>query len=160
MLLEIRKAEERDMDGIMNLLHQVNDVHAAGRPDLFIEGKTKYTEIQLAEILRNPQRPVFVGIDEDNHVAGYCFCVVKDTNESVNLVALKTLYIDDLCVDERCRGQHVGRSIYSFVRNFASENGFYNITLNVWNCNPVAMRFYESLGMSPMKVTMEDIICG
>ena len=158
MDLNIRKAEERDLDGILALLYQVNDVHAAGRPDLFIRGCTKYNKEELMDIINHPKTPVFVGIGPEGELAGYCFCIVEDHAESNNLRPVKTLYIDDLCVDEKQRGKHVGHTLYSFVKDYASANGFYNLTLNVWSCNPTAMKFYESLGMKPMKIGMEEIL--
>lgn len=166
MNLNIRKAEERDLDGILKLLRQVNDVHADGRPDLFIHGCTKYNAEELIGILNNPETPVFVAVDADGSVAidaagavaGYCFCVSQDHQGSNNLRPVKTLYIDDLCVDAEQRGRHVGRTLYDFVKGYARDNGYYNLTLNVWSCNPGAMKFYESLGMKPMKIGMEEIL--
>lgn len=158
MELTIRKASEKDNDEIMNLLHQVNDVHADGRPDLFIHGCTKYTPTELNGIIKNPATPIFVGIDSDGKMAGYCFCIVEDHSESNNLTPIKTLYIDDLCVNEKCRGNHVGQTIFRHVVEYAKANGFYNVTLNVWSCNPGAMKFYESMGMKPFKVGMETIL--
>lgn len=158
MELNIRQATESDIPGIMELLRQVNDVHADGRPDLFLHGHTKYDEVSLKKIIANPDTPVFVGIDPDEHLAGYCFCIIEDHSESNNMAPVKTLYIDDLCVDEGHRGKHVGRTIFDAVKSHAKARGFYNITLNVWCCNPGAMRFYESLGMTPLKIGMETIL--
>ena len=158
MELNIRPASERDIDGIMCLLHQVNDVHADGRPDLFVHGHTKYDAETLKMIMSNPQTPIFVGIDAEGHLAGYCFCIVEDHSDSEHLAPVKTLYIDDLCVDEAYRGRHVGRTIYEAVIDYAKANGFYNVTLNVWSCNPGAIKFYESLGMKPLKIGMETIL--
>lgn len=157
-ILEIRHAEAGDIDGIMKLLHQVNDVHADGRPDLFVHGNTKYDIERLRQIMADSKTPVFVGIDAEGHLAGYCFCIIEDHSESGHMAPVKTLYIDDLCVDEAYRGKHVGRTIYEAVTDYAKANGFYNVTLNVWCCNPNAIRFYESLGMKPMKIGMETIL--
>ena len=74
------------------------------------------------------------------------------------MAPVKTLYIDDLCVDQAQRGKHVGRTIFEAVKVYAKDHGFYNITLNVWCCNPGAMKFYESLGMTPLKISMETIL--
>lgn len=156
--MEIRKAEKKDMEEIMGLLRQVNDIHANGRPDIFISGLTKYDNEGLSQIIQNPQTPVFVGIDDKGKLAGYCFCIVEDHSGYVNLRPVKTLYIDDLCVDENRRGQHVGQKLYEYVKKYAKENGFYNVTLNVWSCNPGAQRFYEAMGMTTMKTMMECIL--
>ena len=153
--MDIRKATEGDIREIMRLLVQVNDIHAEGRPDIFIKGLTKYDEKGLTEIINNPQTPVFAAIKEDGSMAGYCFCVVEDHSGFVNLKPIKTLYIDDLCVDEAMRGQHVGQRLFDYVKEYAKKDGFYNVTLNVWTCNPGAHKFYEALGMEPMKTVME-----
>ena len=158
MEINIRQAQETDIPSIMNLLRQVNDVHADGRPDLFRHGHTKYDVESLKKIIDNQATPIFVGVDSCGQLAGYCFCVVEDHSESNNMAPVKTLYIDDLCVDENHRGNHVGQTIFNAVKNYAKENGFYNITLNVWCCNPGAMKFYESLGMTPLKIGMETLL--
>lgn len=158
MDIQIRKAEKRDSDGIMDLLHQVNDIHADGRPDLFIHGCTKYTPDELTEIIRNPKTPVFVAVNEDGVLLGYCFCIVEDHSESHILCKVMTLYIDDLCVNENFRGCHIGRTLYAYVKNYAKKNGFYNLTLNVWARNTSAMKFYESLGMHVQKIGMEELL--
>lgn len=158
MKLHIRKAELSDSKEIMDLLHQVNDIHADGRPDLFIHGSSKYTPAELAEIIKNPSTPVFVAISEERILTGYCFCVIEDHADSNNLRKVKTLYIDDLCVSEKFRGLHVGQTIYGFVKDHAKNNGFYNITLNVWSRNSSAIKFYESIGMQIQKIGMEEIL--
>lgn len=156
MELKIRKAENSDKSSIMKLLRQVNDVHAYGRPDLFRHGSTKYNEAELEAIIADHLSPVFVAVDKIGKVRGYCFCVVQDHAGSNNLINVKTLYIDDLCVDEEMRGCGIGSLLYSFVKEYARAEGFYNLTLNVWTCNPGAISFYESLGMKPMKIGMEE----
>lgn len=154
----IRPAEERDIPGIMELLVQVNMVHHKGRPDLFKGPTTKYSPEELKAILRHPQTPVFVYADEKDAVLAHCFCVVKQEKNDRLLTDIKTLYIDDLCVSEKCRGQHIGESVYQYVKNYAKSIGCYNITLNVWTLNPGAMRFYEKCGLVPQKVGMETIL--
>ena len=156
MELEIRKAENRDIPRILELLSQVLEVHAAGRPDLFKSGTTKYDEAELAEIIADSERPIFVGVHEGT-VQGYAFCVFQ-RHEERNAPNYSTLYIDDLCVDEKSRGLHVGRSLYDYVLAFAKESGCYNVTLNVWACNEGAMKFYEKCGLQVQKIGMEKIL--
>ena len=50
--MRIRKAEEKGIPRIMELLGQVLDIHADIRPDIFIPGITKYTVTELAELLK------------------------------------------------------------------------------------------------------------
>ena len=156
MELNIRKAEIRDIPRISELLSQVLEVHAAGRPDLFKSGTTKYDETELAEIIGNPDRPIFVA-EHGGVVVGYAFCVFQ-RHEERNSPCYRTLYIDDLCVDEKSRGLHVGRTLYEYVLKFAKDSGCYNVTLNVWACNESAMKFYEKCGLQVQKIGMEKIL--
>ena len=156
--MKIRRAETKDISGMNRLLEQVLMVHHMGRPDLFRSGAKKYTDEELTGILADDSRPIFVGVDESEEVMGYAFCIFQQHIGSHILTDIKTLYIDDLCVDERLRGQHIGRQLYDHVIGFAKENGCYNVTLNVWSCNESAMRFYEKCGLKPQKVGMEVIL--
>ena len=154
----IRIANTGDMPGINKLLEQVLMVHHNGRPDLFKCGTRKYTDEELVEFLQDDSRPVFVAVNEENTVLGYAFCVFQQHLNNNILTDVKTLYIDDLCVDEDLRGQGIGKVIYEYVVDYARQQGCYNVTLNVWSCNPAAMKFYEKCGLVPQKVGMEKIL--
>ena len=155
--MEIRKAEEKDIPAILGLLSQVLELHAVIRPDLFMSGTRKYTEQELKEILGDEKRPVFVA-EADGKVLGYCFCVLQKVTDSNNLRDSSTLFIDDFCVDEKSRHQHVGRALNDYVMAFAREQGCYDITLNVWEGNENARVFYERMGFTPRKTVMEKIL--
>lgn len=154
----IRRAQEKDMQDILKLLSQVLTVHHDGRPDLFKGGVRKYTEEELAALIKDDSKPIFVGVDETERVLGYAFCVFVQHPEDNILTDIKTLYIDDLCVDENCRGRHVGKQLYEYVLVFAREQGCYNVTLNVWELNQGAKKFYEACGLVPQKIGMEKIL--
>ena len=156
--MNIRRATEYDIAGINRLLEQVLMVHHVGRPDLFKSGAKKYTDDELKVIIADDQRPIFTAVDEEGNVLGYAFCVFQQHIGSNIMTDIKTLYIDDLCVDETLRGRHIGRQLYDCVLDFAKESGCYNVTLNVWSCNEGAMRFYEKCGLRPQKVGMEVIL--
>ena len=156
--MNVRRASEQDIPSIMNLLVQVDMVHHNGRPDLFKGPATKYTEDELKEILKDDTTPVFVCTDDEGLVLGHAFCVFKQMLNDHVLTDIKTLYIDDICVDEHARGRHVGKALYDHVISFARSSGCYNVTLNVWSCNEGAARFYQKMGMVPQKVGMETIL--
>lgn len=153
----IRFAKEKDIPKILDLLRQVDLVHHNGRPDIFKVG-TKYTSEEIKELLADKSRPILVSVNEADEVMGYCFCIFEEVRNNSVLADRKTLYIDDLCVDEALRGRHIGRELYEAALSFAKETGCYNVTLNVWSCNPSAERFYEKLGMRPQKTYMETIL--
>lgn len=156
--MNIRKAEEKDMSKIMDLLNQVLTVHHEGRPDLFKGNCTKYTAEELRDLIHNPETPILVATDAGDTVLGYTFCQFQQKKGDNILTDIKTLYIDDLCVDETLRGQHIGKKLYEAVLDFARENGCYNVTLNVWECNQTAKHFYEKCGLAVQKTGMEKIL--
>ena len=156
--MNIRRAKQSDMSGINKLLNQVLMVHHNGRPDLFKCNVKKYTDEELALLIEDDGRPIFVAVGEKEEVLGYAFCVFQQHINNNILTDIKTLYIDDLCVDEDKRGMHIGKQLYDYVINFAREQGCYNLTLNVWSCNVNAMKFYEKCGLVPQKVGMETIL--
>ena len=152
--MEIRMARTEDIPGMIDLLLQVGEVHHRIRPDLFRAGAQKYDEAALESLLKNPNRPIFAAV-EDGKLLGYCFCILETTKDHPVLMDQKGLYIDDLCVDETCRGKHVGSALYDYAVNYARETSCDTITLNVWCGNDSAMAFYESRGLKPRNIHME-----
>lgn len=158
MNLIVRKATKKDIPKIMDLLLQVDMVHHIGRPDIFKGPATKYNEEELRVILQNETTPVFVCVDETDNPLGHAFCVHRQVTDSAVLTDIKTLYIDDICVDSNVRGKHVGKALYDAVIRYARARGYYNVTLNVWTCNPSALKFYEAMGLVPQRIVMETIL--
>ena len=156
--MEVRMAQEKDIERIHSLLAQVAMVHHKGRPDLFKPGKSKYTDEELKDLLQDSNRPILAAVDDNDCMQGYAFCIFQQYKDHNIMTDIKTLYIDDLCVDETMRGKHIGKLLYNAALDYAREHGCYNLTLNVWSCNESAMKFYESCGLKPQKVGMEVIL--
>lgn len=154
--MTIRRAKEADIPKLIDLLEQVLLVHHKVRPDLFQEKGVKYTESELTELIADDSRPIFVYEDESGTVLGHMFTVIEESHAPK--VSHKTLFIDDLCVDEAARGQKIGEQLYRFALQYAKEIGCYNLTLNVWSANKSAVRFYERQGLAPQETRMEQII--
>ena len=154
--MQIRRATLTDIDGINKLLYEVHKVHSDQRPDLFKVGSKKYTNEELAKIIVDDNRPIFVYVDNDD-ILGYAFCVFIKNNSN-SLTDILTLYIDDLCVDENARHEGIGTALYEYVLEYAKSIGCHNVTLNVWEGNDSAIKFYENIGMKIQKVSMEQIL--
>ena len=155
--MDIRFAQAQDVAGILALLRQVGRVHHEGRPDIFRTGAQKYGASQVLAMLESPKTPIFVAVEEDK-VLGYGFCQMKNYENDPVICDHLELYIDDLCVDEGCRGQGIGKAVYQEILRYAKMRGCYNVTLNVWSCNESAQKFYEALGLKPQKIGMETIL--
>ena len=150
----LRFAKEKDIPAMIALLRQVGQVHHEIRPDIFKVGAQKYDEPALQTLLADPGRPIFIA-EEAGQVLGYCFCILEETKGDPVLMDQRTLYIDDLCVDENSRGQHVGKQLYDHACAYARQQKCQSVTLNVWCNNDSAMAFYQKRGMKPRKIYME-----
>ena len=89
----IRKAIEKDIPKIGDLLEQVDLVHHNGRPDLFNIGK-KYNDKEVLELINNDTTPILVWVDSGDNVWGYCFCCIQYTKGNSVLADVKTLYLE------------------------------------------------------------------
>ena len=156
--MHIRKAEEKDILKIMELLGQVLQIHADIRPDIFIPGTTKYTEEELKALLKEEKKPIYVAVNEEDVCIGYAFCQLQEQPFSNNMVPFKSLFIDDLCVDQQIRGQHIGENLFEYVKSEARKLNCYEVTLNVWAGNTSAEKFYEKMGMRTKERQMEYIL--
>ncbi|WP_066916160.1 GNAT family N-acetyltransferase [Streptococcus sp. DD12] len=155
--MPIRLARPADIPALQGLLQQILSVHHQARPDLFKDSGSKYTDQDLADLMTKPETPIFVYEDEAGHVLGHLFITIKEPKDHGALKPVKTVFIEDLCVDSQARGQKIGDQLFAFAKNYAQEIGCYNLTLNVWQANAGALRFYQGQGMQPQETTMEII---
>lgn len=156
--MNIRLAEEKDIEKIMDLLSQVLEIHAAIRPDYFIPGTTKYSREELLTMFKEDTRRIYVAANETDSVLGYAFCEIRHQSKRDNMVQFQSIYIDDLCVDKSIRGKHIGEALFKHVCQEAKEMGCYEISLNVWEGNDTARSFYDRMGFKPRSTTMEYIL--
>ena len=156
-MMNIRPAEKRDIKALLELLSDVLEIHHSIRPDIFKSGATKYSESELQTIINDAKTPVFVA-EIDTRVVGYCFCVITEQEENAILKYRKDLYIDDLCIDKKMRGNGVGKALYLYAEGYAKQIGCQAVTLNVWGGNDGAISFYEKLGLTPRKTYLEKKI--
>ena len=150
-MISVRKAQDKDIKRVTELLAQVLELHADLRPDLFIHGTVKYTENQLSDIFADEKTPVFVAVDDSDTVQGYAFCILKEPAFATNMTDIKTLYIDDLCVDSNARGRHIGTTLFDYVMDFAKQTGCYTVTLNVWGVTTAHVIFMKRWECSSVK---------
>ncbi|MGT2750442.1 GNAT family N-acetyltransferase [Streptococcus orisasini] len=158
--MSIRLAQIEDIPAIEKLLRQIFQVHSQMRPDLFkkTDQGSKYSAKELEELLQDASKPIFVYVDDQEHVLAHMFLVIKEKESSSISKSVKTLFIDDLCVSEEARGQKIGQELYDFALEYAKDLGCYDLTLNVWNDNKRALAFYERQGMKPRETKMEKIL--
>ena len=156
--MSIRLAQPKDIPDLLSLLEQLLSVHHQARPDIFKEEGSKYSGQDLENLMMQEQTPIFVYENSYGQILGHLFVTIKEVTDNPVLQPIKTLFIEDLCVDQAARGQKIGDQLYQFAVSYAKEIGCYNLTLNVWNDNEGALRFYQRQGMKPQETVMETII--
>ena len=152
--MTIRFANTDDIPQLLNLLRQVERVHHDIRPDLFRDGGEKYEPENLKELLKDVNRPVLAAV-EDGVVVGYAFCVLEETAGDPARLDRKELYLDDLCVDASVRGKGVAKQLWQETVDLAKQLGCDAVTLNVWEGNDRARKFYENCGLTVRKTFLE-----
>ena len=158
--ITIRRAIPEDYEVIGQLLVGLLVQHQSGRPDLFEpqnDGSGKYSREEFEAELADDRTVIFTAC-ADESVIGYIVCKLLTVRKNPVLKNVKTLYIDDLCVDESARGTGAGRKLMEAAEVYARETGCHNITLNVWEFNGNAKAFYEHLGYGTQRREMEKVL--
>ena len=157
MAVTVRMAKMEDLGDVLRLLAQIAALHEQGRPDIFRKNAAKYDADEYRRIIGNPDTPVFAA-EEDGRFLGYAFCQLQVRENHPLLQDMRTLYVDDLCVDESARGRGVGTALMDAAVDWARAQRCHNIDLNVWEFNEGAKAFYERYGMHTMKRYMEILL--
>lgn len=155
--MEVTRAKQEDMPKILELLNEVLEIHHNIRPDIFMPGKTKYTNEMLKRMINDDNNPIYVA-RENEEVLGYAFCELKEVPFSTTMVPHKSLFIDDLCVDQNIRSKGVGKALFEHVKGEAKRLGCYEVALNVWEGNDNAIAFYKKMNMKVKEYQMEYIL--
>lgn len=155
--MEISRAKDSDKEKVLELLNQVLEIHHQIRPDIFMPGKTKYSEEMLLDMFKDDNNPIYVA-RENNEILGYAFCELREVPFSTTMVPHKSLFIDDLCVDKNIRSKGVGKALFDYVKQEAKKMDCYEVTLNVWEGNDSAIAFYKKMGMQVKEYQMEYIL--
>lgn len=155
--MQITRASSKDEEQILELLNQVLEIHHKIRPDIFMPGKTKYTNEMLEDMFKDDNNPIYVA-REDDKILGYAFCELREVPFSTTMVPHKSLFIDDLCVDQNIRSKGVGKALFEHVKSEAKRMDCYEVTLNVWEGNDNAIAFYKKMGLQVKEYQMEYIL--
>ena len=150
----IRFAEERDLERVNELRKQVNDLHVAGKPEIFKPGFGAELRDHLFTVFNDPNQRIAVA-EAGGNLCGFAVLnhIVRPENPFMKV--RDYLDIDEFCVDERCRRQGVASALVRFAEAYARENGFSRIELNMWEFNRDALAFYEAAGFRTYRRYME-----
>ena len=152
--VEIRFAAESDLFAVNLLRKEVNDLHVAGKPEIFKPGFSAPLRDYLYEVCHDPEKRVLVA-DCDGVVAGYAILHAVHRPETPYMFSRHYLDVDEFCVSQNVRRQGIGAALVRFIRDYAKAEGFPRVELNMWEFNQDALAFYEAVGFSTYRRYLE-----
>ncbi|MBR4458827.1 MAG: GNAT family N-acetyltransferase [Clostridia bacterium] len=152
--MEIRFAREEDLDQVNVLRKQVNDVHVEGKPEVFKPGFCDELRDYIHVIFADPRQKIVVA-DDGGAVCGFAVLNHITRPENPFMYVRDFLDIDEFAVDEEHRRQGIATAMIRFIRNYAREQGFSRVELNMWEFNQGALAFYEAAGFTTYRRYME-----
>ena len=155
--MQIRMAREDDLGGVNALRRQVNDLHVAGKPEVFKPGFPEQLRDFIHVIWNDPEQEIAVA-EQDGAVCGFAVLHHISKPENPFMYERDFLDIDEFCVDENHRRQGVATALMDFIREYAKEKGFHRIELNMWEFNQGALAFYEAAGFTTYRRYMEMFV--
>ena len=150
----VRFAREEDLERVNELRKEVNDVHTAGKPEIFKPGFGPELRDYIHAIMEDPAKKIAVA-ETDGEIRGFAVLNHIVRPENPFMYERDYLDIDEFGVDSRCRRQGIAAAMIRFIRGWAADNGFSRIELNMWEFNRGALAFYESAGLTTYRRYME-----
>ncbi len=159
MKLVIRDAEKTDFDSLLGLMQQLQEIHSNARKDLFIQTDRPLEKEYYQELLNKDNHYIYVVEDTNTKdVIAYTSLRIETFTGSLIMKDRKTLFVNELTVNEKYRGQGIGKYLFEFVMNKGREFEVQSIDLTVAEFNQSAIEFYKNIGMKTRSRRMEYII--
>lgn len=149
----IRKAEKGDITALAVIFRQLHEHHVRIAPDSHRMPFTQYFELEMRSLLSDENVCILV-LEDKGEMQAYAAVRIFD-RDSVDRTPARICYIDHFAVDESCRRKGIGTELFEEVKRMAKDNECSCIQLGAAACNPEALGFYESLGMTPRTIKME-----
>ena len=155
--MEIRFAKEDELERINVLRKQVNDVHVAGKPEVFKPGFCEELQNYIYAIWQDPEQDIVVA-DKDGELCGFAILHHIYKPENPFMYVRDFLDIDEFCVDVNHRREGIATALIDFIKKYAKEKGYHRLELNMWEFNEGALAFYEAAGFETFRRYMEMFI--
>jgi GNAT superfamily N-acetyltransferase len=145
MTATIRAVEERDVDAVVGLVHELAEYERAAEHCLL-------TSTQLHAALFGPSPALFGHVAEVARADGrrvVVGCALWFLNFST-WRGVHGLYLEDLYVQPAHRGAGIGRALLARLADVCAERGLARLEWAVLDWNEPSIAFYRSLGAVAM----------
>ena len=155
--MNVRFARDDELNQVNALRKQVNDLHVAGKPDVFKPGFCDELRDFVHFIQNDPEQDIVVA-EQEGAILGFAVLHHIRKPENPFMYERDFLDIDEFCVDEAHRRQGIATAMMDFIREYAKQKGFHRIELNMWEFNQDALAFYEAAGFTTFRRYMEMML--
>ncbi|MFT3888401.1 MAG: GNAT family N-acetyltransferase [Arachnia sp.] len=155
--IEVRPAQESDLDGVTALATQVQTLHTEGRPDLFRPAAPDELRSYLSGCLSDGAI-LLVAEHTAEGLVGYVLAEAVRRPASPFQHPHTSLYVHHIAVDGSARRQGIGDLLLQKIVEVARREGAASIRLDSWSFNTGAHRFFEVQGFAPMRVVFERAV--
>lgn len=144
-------AQSADREAVERMARQVHAMHVAWRPDLFEIPEALYPEERFQAAVA--ERELYVA-KFGGTLVGYVLVRIRNV-EAPGLVKRRVMLLDEICVEESCRGQGIGTQMMADVRALARAFGCTDLQLGVYPQNDGAVAFYQKCGFTIRSIDMQ-----
>lgn len=142
--MNIRNAEEKDLNDIINLFYQLDKFHRDNVPNTFKIITEEYRTKTFMEYLKNNDN-FFMVAEIDGSIVGFIDASVKEIVDDEMLIDKKFMRIENLVVDECHRRKHIGEELMRYIEKIARSMNLDFVELGVHEFND-AKHLYENMG--------------
>ena len=142
---------EADRPAVNAMAKQVHAMHVAWRPDIYEMVEELYSEERFRQA--GEEKQLYVA-KLSGTVVGYTLLLVRDVAHP-GTVKRRVMRIDEICVEESCRGQGIGREMMTDIRALARAFGCRDLQLGVYPQNDAAVAFYQKCGFTIRSIDMQ-----
>ncbi|MBO9401205.1 GNAT family N-acetyltransferase [Shimia sp. R9_3] len=109
---------------ILPLSAQVQVIHAAKHPEQYCAEVPEAAAKAFFEEKIRDGAQLFVAEDEGGAVCGFLLAVPSRRESNPFVYASALVELDQICVDERCRGQGIGAALIGAMERWMREEGY------------------------------------
>lgn len=144
-------AQLSDREAVNTLSREVHAMHVSWRPDIYVMADEMYPEERFLTEIQN--RNLYVARLADVTV-GYVLLKIRNYDMPGH-VKRRVMILDEICVEESCRNQGIGKEMMADVRALAKAFGCTDMQLGVYPQNDDAVCFYQKCGFTIQNITMQ-----
>ena len=119
----IRTLNIDELAALLPLSRQVNDIHVAAHPEQYHAQATNSEVLTFFAEKLDAGAQIFVA-DGDSGFKGFLLAIPVEREQTPFLRAARYVELDQICVDQACRGQGVGKELVSAMEAWMRDAGF------------------------------------